>query len=248
MIVLAIIGLLTGLALPHLKGLTRSNVMASANQQLLDDVALARQRAINGRSVVCMVFMPPVDPTQSLYSFLNVTQQNQILAWQYTAYTMMAERTVGDQPGRPFKRYLSTWKHLPDGVFIAAPKFSMDYSMTNGNGIVKNVLAFDYKTFPYPTGDNGKTLTFPYIAFDPQGHMVVYDAQQGRFVPYPRPYCIIPLARGSILLDRDANGNLLWTPATPTESGGNNSQNSDTYDQIEIDAFSGRALLDRKSL
>src|SRR5438477_6535485 len=40
LIVLAIIGFLSAMALPHLKGLTRSNVMGSANQQLLDDIAL----------------------------------------------------------------------------------------------------------------------------------------------------------------------------------------------------------------
>src|SRR5437762_1411256 len=76
LIVLAIIGFLSAMALPHLKGLTRSNVMGSANQQLLDDIALARQRAINGRTVVCMVFMPPVDPRlpESYYDkFLNNT-------------------------------------------------------------------------------------------------------------------------------------------------------------------------------
>ena len=104
LIVLAILGLLTSVALPHLKGLTRSNIMASANEQLLNDLALARQRAINGRSVVCVVFMPPV-ADQSLYSFLASTQQNQLLPWQYTAYALFAERTAGDQPGRPAKKY-----------------------------------------------------------------------------------------------------------------------------------------------
>ena len=248
LIVLAIIGLVTALALPHLKGLTRSNVMAAANQQLLDDVALARQRAINGRSVVCMVFMPPIDNTNpNLYSSLNQTQKNQMLAWQYTAYTMFAERTVGDQPGRPFKRYLSSWKHLPDGVFIATDKFSNAYQMTNGNGVVKDVFPFLYKDFPYPTSDNTSTNFFPYIAFDPQGHLTMFDQGKGRFVAY-NTNCIIPLARGSIFLERDGTGALTWEPASPRESGGNNSRDPNTYDQIEIDSVTGRALLDRKSL
>ena len=65
-----------------------------------------------------MVFMPPFDP-QAL-KFLNQTQANQTLTWQYTSYTLFADRTVGDQPGRPFKRYLSGWKSLPPIGLIAA--------------------------------------------------------------------------------------------------------------------------------
>jgi prepilin-type N-terminal cleavage/methylation domain-containing protein len=243
LVVIAIIGLLTTLALPHLKGITRSNIMASANQQLLDDLALARQRAISGRSIVSVVFMPAVDPNQSLYSFLSATQQNQILPQQYTAYTLFAERTVGDQPGRPNKRYLTTWKTLPDGVFIATNKFLIVpyYKFTNASGQVLEVDRFDYKEFPYPSGDSQQTLSLPYISFDQQGRLLAGSSPLGN--------CVIPLARGGIFLDRDpGTGALSWTPATPRESGGNNSQDPNTYDEIIIDAVTGRAVVDRRSL
>ncbi len=247
LIVLAIIGLLTSVALPHLKGLTRSNTMASANEQLLNDLALARQRAINGRSVVCVVFMPPV-ADQSLYGFLASTQQNQLLPWQYTAYALISERTVGDQPGRPTKKYLTNFKALPDGVFIAKNKFEITYPFTNALGQLKQVIRFDYKDFPYPTGDSPNTLNLPYIAFDPQGgHLDTNNTTRGIY-ERALPNCIIPLARGSIFLDRDATGAPVWTPASPREAGGNNSQDPNTYNEIEIDAVTGRALVDRKSL
>ena len=246
LIVITIIGFLVGLTLPHVRGLTRSNVMLAANQQLLDDIALARRRAINGRTVVSMVFMPPVLNDPNVYKFLDVTQQNQILNWQYSAYTMFAERSIGDQPGRPFRRYLSGWRTLPEGVFIAADKFVSSYFFTNATGKTQNVIRFDYKDFPYPTGDNPQTLNLAYIAFNPQGHLIQFDTK-GREV-LSSDNCIIPLARGSIFLERDPTGAPVWTPAELRETGGNNSRDTNTYNEIEIDAVTGRALIDRKSL
>src|SRR5689334_2236254 len=58
LIVISIIALLSALAVPAIKALTRSNTISSANRQLLDDIALARQRAINERSIVHIVFVP----------------------------------------------------------------------------------------------------------------------------------------------------------------------------------------------
>ena len=49
------------LAVPAIRGFTRSNTVTSANRQLLDDFALARQWAINTRSVVHVIFVPPYD-------------------------------------------------------------------------------------------------------------------------------------------------------------------------------------------
>src|SRR5216110_3223149 len=56
LIVISIIGLLS---LPALKGFNRSNLIASANRQLLDDLAQARQRAISDRTTVHVVFVSP---------------------------------------------------------------------------------------------------------------------------------------------------------------------------------------------
>ncbi len=238
LIVLAIIGLLSAVALPHLKGLTRSNIVASANQQLLDDLASARQRAINNRGGVYVLFMPPVDPTT--LSSLNRTQQNRTMSMQYTSYALFAERTAGDQPGRPSKRYITDWKTLPDGVFIAANKFSTPYTIPI-NGINKDVLPFDTNVFfPYPTIDSSYSNNFAYVKFDPQGRLASPSKSSDGT-------CTIPLARGSILLFTDPNTGVL-TASSPQESGGNNSANTNTYNHIEIDGITGRARLDRKGL
>jgi len=240
LIVLAIIGFLSAMALPHLKGLTRSNVMAGANEQLLGDLALARQRAINSRSAVYVVFMPQIDP-MAFKPYLTSTQLNQTLTWQYTSYTLFAERSVGDQPGRPFKRYLTGWKSLPDGVFIASNKFSTQYPITI-NGVTKQVLPFDYADFPYPTSDtvNNPPLSFPYIKFDSQGRLESPQLKNGV------DRCIIPLARGSILVYTDPSGQV--QVSDPVENPANNSMDTNTYNHIEIDAATGRARLDRRSL
>ncbi len=237
LIVLAIIGLLSAVALPHLKGLTRSNTMASANQQLLDDLASARQRAINNRSGVYVLFMPPVDP--AALSSLSRTQQNRTVSMQYTSYALFAERTAGDQPGRPYKRYITDWKTLPDGVFIAANKFSTPYTIPL-NGVNKDVLPFDTNVFfPYPTIESSYSNNFAYLKFDAQGRLASTRSSDGT--------CTIPLARGSILLFTDPSTGVL-TASAPAESGGNNSANTNTYDHIEIDGLTGRARLDRRGL
>src|SRR6185436_602153 len=59
LVVLAIIGILTAVALPSMKGLQKSNIMTSASQQLVDDIGLARQYAIKERTTVHVIFVPP---------------------------------------------------------------------------------------------------------------------------------------------------------------------------------------------
>src|SRR5271170_2076571 len=58
LLVIAILGLLAGLAVPALKNLGKSNTNVSAARQLLDDVGRARQLAIANRTTVYMVFLP----------------------------------------------------------------------------------------------------------------------------------------------------------------------------------------------
>ena len=57
LVVLAIIGILAGISLPTIHAF-KPNPAAVAAQQLLDDVARARQLAISQRTTVFMVFLP----------------------------------------------------------------------------------------------------------------------------------------------------------------------------------------------
>src|SRR5215510_4515182 len=59
LVVMAIIGVLASIGLPALKGFGKGTGMAGTQRQLLDDLALARLRAISGRTTVYMVFVPP---------------------------------------------------------------------------------------------------------------------------------------------------------------------------------------------
>src|SRR3954468_214349 len=107
LMVLVIIGLIISIALPGLKGLKRTNVEANANRQLLDDLALARQRAIVGRTTVHVIFVPTnilsADPSQWAQS--DQDQVKRLKTGLFTTYALFTERTVGDQPGQPNSKY-----------------------------------------------------------------------------------------------------------------------------------------------
>src|SRR6266568_571339 len=61
LVVMGIIGLLAVVSLPAIRGISKSNAMAAANRQLLDDIALARQYALSTRAPVYLLFSPPLD-------------------------------------------------------------------------------------------------------------------------------------------------------------------------------------------
>jgi len=117
LIVLAIMALLAVIGLPAMRGIQKSNVMASASQQLVSDLALARQTAIRERTTVHVLFVPPniasMNPNANDFR-ANKTWTN-LLTHPYTTYALFAERTVGDQPGQPHRRYIGPWRTLPEG-------------------------------------------------------------------------------------------------------------------------------------
>jgi len=184
LVVLTIIGFLAALALPHLPGMTRANSMTAAVQQLLSDCALARQLAMSHRSPVYMVFVPPY----ALWPGAPVNEQGSytnLLTHQYSAYALVSLRSVGDQPGQANPQYLTEWKPLPDGVFIApwmfaGPNPGPVYSI---NTLSKTTNTFNINpflnnlSFPFPavdaTDSSGATFSMPlpYIGFSPLGQL-----------------------------------------------------------------------------
>ena len=223
MIVIAIIGLLMALTLPHMGGMRQSNIMASANRQLLDDLALARHRAISGRTTIYVVFVPPANWIDSaIAARLTGPQWTNILLGQFNSYVMFSRRQVGEQPGRENPRYLSPLKSLPEGIFIQADKFDL-----------KLAERFETNIFPFPTVTS-ENILLPYIAFDFQGRLITTRGEER-----------IPLARGSIFHERDATG-LAWRPADVRENPLLNSVANSNH--IVIDGLTGRATVVRPEI
>lgn len=204
LVVIVIIGILASIAVPSFKGLGQGNVLAAANRQILDDIDLARLRALNERTTVYMVFMPPA--SDALRQHLNKLTPNQgkiltnLFAGQYTSYALLAARSVGDQPGAPMPRYLTPWKSLPDGLVFPGFKFDPPAGQTNVYS-----QPFAYGSFPFPT-ERSPDFRLPYLAFSSSGQLV--ENVNGRLVPAGRDH-VLPLARGSILIGRDKNGDVM---------------------------------------
>jgi type II secretory pathway pseudopilin PulG len=225
LIVIAIIGLLMALTLPNLGGMRKSNIMASANRQLLDDLALARHRAISGRATVYVIFVPPADWIDPTAARLSPVQEEQVLRGQFNSYMMFSRRQIGEQPGRENPRFLSPLKSLPDGIFFQVDKFN---PLATGR--------FETNLFPFPTVTNESSL-LPYIAFDFQGRLITTRGEER-----------IPLARGSVFLERNpaAPAVLLWVPADVRESPPFNSVVNSNH--IVIEGLTGRATVVRPEI
>jgi len=241
LVVIAIIGILAAIGLPKLSGFGKSNATIAATRQLLDDVSYARSRAIANRADVYIVFVPPAGNLPN--NFMNNlpmgparTLATNLMGSQFTTYALYSERNVGDQPGQRDPHYLTSWKTLPQGTFIATNKFS--------NFTVDSVTPFRTGFFPFPLATNAPRL-LPYIAFDYQGKLVSDTDINGRLQD-----AIIPLARGSIFYDRDANGHLVAPFAADVLENppGNSRRTNTTWNWIHINWLTGRARLERQEV
>ena len=243
-IVVGLMGLLAALALPSMK-LGKGSQMSAATRQLLDDLTLARLRAINNRSQVYVVFLPQVQSYLAVgaagasFDFFTTNQAaNHLLAAQTSAYAIFAKRTLGDQPGRANSRYFSEWKTLPDGIFIGNSTTTTN-SFFNTNvfcNVVNNMpRAFELIPFPDTTPGN-PSLLLPYIAFNEKGGLMGQTAD-----------IRIPLAVGSLLPNRTAAGNTFAvTDIDALETPKLNSVTN--YNRIVINWQTGRARVERPEL
>jgi prepilin-type N-terminal cleavage/methylation domain-containing protein len=240
MMVIAIIGFIAALTLPHVAGFGKANSMTAATRQMLDDVALARQRAMVNRSTVYMVFLPPMFWNNVSYS-LNMTGQqvSNLVMHQYSAYALVSLATVGDQPGQHHPQYITDWRFLPSGVFIAPFEFSLAGAVvTTTNTLVGTtnahvILPWSTITVPFPSLYSTNTfMSLPCIGFTPQGSLTSSLVRQ---------YEYIALARGSIFYPTDTNGQPLFQPPNLAEVPPNNDVNNPNV--IQIDGITARPIL-----
>jgi prepilin-type N-terminal cleavage/methylation domain-containing protein len=255
MMVIAIIGFIAAMTLPHVSGFTKANTLAAANRQLLDDLAFARQRALVNRSTIYMVFVPPGFWTNSWpgssyeassnnavqFGLNPAVQFNAMLGRQYTSYALLAMSTVGDQPGQHFPHYITDWRTLPQGVFISPFEFQTNLppitiSTTNTITGVTNAVAvspFSWSApVPFPSIGAGTSNTFntlPFIGFSPQGSLTQQADQY------------IVLTRGSVFYAQNSNGVPIAGPVDAISTPPGNETNNPNL--IQIDWLTSRATL-----
>jgi prepilin-type N-terminal cleavage/methylation domain-containing protein len=259
LVVIVIMGIIAGMALPAFKGIRKAHDMSVATRQLLDDFGFARQRAISERSVVYVVFVSPtiIDPTLfwSL-RYTNITRQMyaNLAKGRFTSYALYSERSVGDQPGQRNPRYLTEWKTLPEGVFIATNKFiDLSANRDQFRGIQQSAarpfLFFPphqksrdvyERKFRFPFKNSLAEWPLPYVAFNWQGQLVYPEGWEPTFDKDET----IPLARGSIFNMIGADGGFL--PADVQEIPRGNSTN--TYNRIRINWLTGRARIEHQEI
>jgi hypothetical protein len=215
LVVIAIIGALAAIGLPALRGLGESSAVEAAKRQLLDDLALARLRAINERTTVYMLFAPP-----GIHREAGVPVATNLIPYQYTSYALYAERSIGDQPGAPVRpRYLIEWRQLPDKMFFDTNK----YIRTTGPGITNAGYGpFAYGQFWYMDRHMTNMRHFPYLAFNSQGRLLRNLGQN-----YDE---FIPLGKGSIFFGNNGQPDIVETPP------GNRTNNV-----VQINWLTGRA-------
>ena len=242
LVVIVIIAIMAAISLPRLRGLGEGNAMNAAVRQLRDDVSLARQKAINGRTTVAIVFISPdvlydINPNDPSYDAQESAQIKRLQGGLYTQYALFAFRELGEQPGQISPRYISSWKTLPDKVFIPDEKFT--------TGTADGIPPFSYALgIPFPFNRSIK-LEFPYIAFDYEGRLLKRDnSGQGTGTLHTQGNVTIPLTRGSILYTRNAQD--FVTDFDVQEIPPGNSTNIPNH--IVIDWLTGRPKIERPEL
>ena len=252
LVVIAIIGLLAALTVPALNLIKRADAIAAATQQVLDDLAHARQLAISRHTTNYMVFVPAAFYTDTRFTSLLPALQSpgtNLYDKQYVGYTFVTLRSVGDQPGQKSPDYIGPWRVMPEGTFIATNKFAGRAALTDiydppGSPTLKyRIKGFDQTTgIPFPSeqtynpnSPNQNFALLPYIAFDSQGRLTSSEDEY------------IPIARGSVGHSRNPQ-NKMPVPALPTiiENPAGNSTNA--YNVIHIDRLTGRARLEKREV
>jgi prepilin-type N-terminal cleavage/methylation domain-containing protein len=250
LVVIVILGILAGLAVPALKNIGKSDANTSAARQLLDDVGHARQLAISRHTTVYMVFVP----TNFWVSIINTnTSQFPLLLnlaeKQLSGYGFFAWGALGDQPGNHQPHYLSEqWRSLPDNSYIASWKFLPQTSTMSVNTVNNGsftVHGFNTNSFPFPAATNSPGVTLPFIAFNYLGQLTTNGVDPS----YADEF--IPLAQGSVSYGYDGGTKSpTLSPVSAsdiTETPPGNSTNS-MFNLVHVDALTGRARLEFQKL
>lgn len=230
LVVVAIIGILSAIGLPAMRGIGDSQTVSAATRQMMDDVARARYLAIANRTVVYLVFVGPgvVDVNTNSLDPAALKGLRNLYTAQYSGYGIFSSRKVGDQPGVTNFTYFGEWKTLPAGVFVETNKFDRV-----GNGFDDYVrVPFLVADFPVPSASAERFAGFPYIAFDGKGQLVSSNGKDA----------FIPLVQGAVSYPRDRNKNPLRGHAKAEIRPGS------VTNGIRIDWLTGRSRVEAPEL
>ena len=266
--VITIIIIIAAVAVPSLSAF-KPNVSAAAERQLLGALARARQLAISQRTTVYMVFCPTNYWADPAFTSLNslpappagvqseMNKAMRLLNKQMVGYAFVSLKTLGDQPGRPTPRYLSSWQALPDGAYIPLEKFlpnrrDPNYPVlviTNGLATYPVLGFFTTNTIPFPSDQvvaytnnffGGNPITYvwlPFIAFNYLGQLV-----DGANNPTGVDE-IIPLTKGAVIFARNPDKTAGTNVPTIVEAPVGNVTNS--FDIVKVDWLTVRAHAER---
>ena len=240
LVVIGIIGVLASISVPALKGFGRANKVAAAGRQMLDDLGFARLSAINARSRMYMVFMPPLNQLPyNLFTPEEIKEYtNNLITLQYSSYALVAQRSLGDQPGQDNSRYLTEWKQLPEGMVFSPEKFFNLNNTTAWDNLVDITnRPFLYIEIPFPLSTSPKRL-LPAVAFNAQGQL-----DYTNFDPF-RGDQIVTLAEGSVFVPRNKERKPVLEPADVVIKP--NATNESV--KIRINRITGRANVERADM
>ena len=243
LVVLAIMGIIAAMVVPAIKNFGASDAMTAADQQVLGDVARARQLAMSQRSTVYMVFVPT-----NFWAYLGALTPTELAVAtnlcgdQLSGYIFMSYGNVGDQPGQHQWHYLSPWQPLPDGTFIPLWKFSQTTAPfrvnDSGGGKTFSIYPFDYSAaFPFPTETTPTNMvSLPFIAFNYLGQLTTNGVDMAAV------HALIPLAKGGVQAAMDPNSKI-YQFASPQIAEVPSGNSTNAYNIVDIDPLTGRASL-----
>lgn len=238
LVVMAIIGILVGLTLPALQGLAEPKSVDAAARQLADDLGYARLRAINERTTVYMVFVPPTffGRTWDDISWRRDQQKivNNLYSFQYRGYALLTLRSVGEQPGVKNPKYLTDWKSLPQGVLIDTNKFRVIDERTWQLTAEPMNRPFRFRQLPFPKVESRPLVDLPYIAFDSRGRL-----ESGRDT-------VIALYKGSIMCAETNGMYRLDIPADVQIKG--TGADTNTLTLVRTDWLTGRTQIEKPEI
>lgn len=274
LVVIAIIGILAAIAMPTI-GMFKPQPLAAASRQLLDDLSYARHRALADHTTVYVVFMPSTANLEpKILTGMNPVMQQRMAKGQYASYALYERRQIGDQPGQKRAHWLTNWRMLPKGTYIATQKFgpantvaparAQLTSLFGNNYANFNFMTFNYSTSPDPAADDGPFFTdpensnytnsysrMPFIAFDYRGSLVgPWESWKGPNTADGKGAITNNVGDCVIPLTQgNPGGTTNWTPsAIPNENPPNGWINMPGYNLVVIDGPTGRARIARQQV